>query len=506
MATLNGAIDRTSAVPLYHQLEDLIRRDIEQGGYEVGAMLPSESEICARYDVSRSVVRQALQHLVQEGIVRTERGRGSFVAEAKLSERFVQRTTGFYDDLTRMGLRVDTRVLRQEIATVPRRAREFLGVSEAVRLDRLRSVEGRVLAYVRTFLAAERCPGLERFDLADQSLYAHLREVYGLEVHDGMRTVEAVPADNEIAPYLEVEPGTPLLLLCSASRTADGQPLEWFAAWHRADRTRFEVEITSGDQLRPFEQTVIHVDGLGDRRSLAAGTVPGTTSAESAEAAAVSPAAPSPALSALTERLARERVIAVARAPHYADGGLIAGALLDGGVGVVAFSVQGANAYEAITQARTGSPGTLVGARSVVSLEQARRAVDAGAQFLVSPVRWGDLLTEELGVPVILSGATHTEVFEASRLTGGPVELQPPHGGRARPDHLRSVTTALGGLPLIAAGQIDVGAAAELLAAGALAVNLGPELCPVAALTDGNRAELAARATTARDALAEAGP
>ena len=126
MAAFTGRIDRSSAVPLYRQLEDAVQSDIDSGVYPPGGLLPSESEICTRYDLSRSVVRQTLRHLAQAGVIRTERGRGSFVAERKLSERFVQRTTGFYDDLTRMGLRIDTRVLRQEIAPVPPDVRDFL--------------------------------------------------------------------------------------------------------------------------------------------------------------------------------------------------------------------------------------------------------------------------------------------------------------------------------------------------------------------------------------------
>jgi DNA-binding GntR family transcriptional regulator len=98
----SGQIDRSSPIPLYHQLEYLLRREIENGSYRPGDTLPSEGEICARYEVSRSVVRQTLTNLTHAGIIRTERGRGSFVAERKLQERFVQRTTGLYDDLRRL--------------------------------------------------------------------------------------------------------------------------------------------------------------------------------------------------------------------------------------------------------------------------------------------------------------------------------------------------------------------------------------------------------------------
>ncbi|MFC7404108.1 GntR family transcriptional regulator [Georgenia alba] len=306
------AIDRSSNVPLYRQLEEALRSEIEQGAYRPGDMLPSESEICARYQLSRSVVRQALQHLAQAGTVRTERGRGSFVAEPKLSERFVQRATGFYDDLTRMGMRVETRVVYQALEPVPREVREFLGVNEAVRIDRVRSVEGRVLAYVRTYLASERCPGLERFDLTDRSLYAHLRDVYGLHVHSGFRTVEAVAAEADVAERLGLERGSPVLLLCSASRTSDGRPLEWFAAWHRADRTRFQVDIVAGSEW-PFEQAVVVDDGAPI-------------------------AASEPAPTAGDE--VTDRVVAVVRAPEGTDSATVAAELASGSTALVELAIR----------------------------------------------------------------------------------------------------------------------------------------------------------------------
>jgi len=454
------AIDRSSATPLYQQLEDVIRRDIDRGAHHPGELLPSEGEICSRYDLSRSVVRQALAHLAQAGIIRTERGRGSFVAEPKLSERFVQRTTGFYDDLTRRGFRIDTRILRQEIAPVPIEARTFLGVDSAVRIDRVRAVEGRVLAYVRTYIPSHTCPGLERYDLADQSLYAHLREVYGLWVHGGTRTVEAVAAEGEVAEQLEVAPGTPLLLLRSAGLSEDGEPLEWFDAWHRADRTRFEVEIVPGEDARPFEQVIAPV-----------GPVPVTGVPDG-----------------VAQRLATERAVAALSAPRYGDGAALARAVVAGGLGIVEFALTGSDALEAIRQARAGVPDALVGAGSVLSVDDAWRAVEAGAQFLVALACLPEVAAARLGVPLLLAGSTPSEVLEAHRLTHGPVTFFPALGG---PAMLRMIAAALPQVPLVASGGVDEDNLADYLAAGAVAVRVS--FAPVTAADTAAPEQRAAR-------------
>lgn len=472
-------IDRDDPTPMYRQLEQIVRTEIARGSYRPGDLLPTEYELCTRYDVSRSVVRQALGNLAHDGIVRTERGRGTFVAEPKLHERFVQRTTGFYEDLTRMGLDIETQILRQELADVPIEVAEFLGVDRAIRIDRLRAVGGRVLTYVVTYLPPERCPDLEHHDLTNRSLYVHLREAYGLEVYGGSRTVEAVPASDEVAPYLEVEEGAPVLLLRSAGRTEDGRPLEWFEAWHRADRTLFEVEIVPGEQARPFKQRVV---GAQLAASTAPSGEPGRRWAASGLAAA----------------LEEMPVVAVARAPRYGDGLEIARGLVAGGIRVVEFTLTGAGALDAIERAREAE-AAVVGAGSVTDLFSARRAIAAGAQFLVCPAHVAEVAELNSEVPVMLAGLTPTELLSAWRLTGMPVKLFPAE--LLGPEKLRAVLAPMPWLPLVPSGGIDESNAGAYLAAGALAVNVGSALCPPDALVAADREMLAGKAQRLVDSL-----
>jgi GntR family transcriptional regulator len=80
-------LDRSSFVPLYYQLQELLKERIESGGWNPGDRLPSESELARRYGVSRVVVRQALAILQDDGQILRVQGRGTFVAEPKLDAR-----------------------------------------------------------------------------------------------------------------------------------------------------------------------------------------------------------------------------------------------------------------------------------------------------------------------------------------------------------------------------------------------------------------------------------
>lgn len=201
-------------------------------------------------------------------------------------------------------------------------------------------------------------------------------------------------------------------------------------------------------------------------------------------------------------RLREDRVVAVVRAPRFADGRLIAEGLAQGGVTIVEFTLTGANALEAIEQARR-SPDVVIGAGSVLDASAAREAIDAGAQFLVCPARVAELASVASEVPVILAGFTPTEVLEAHRLTGAPVKLFPASLGG--PAYVRAISAPMPEIPLMPSGGVDAENAREYLRAGGIAINVGGQLCPPEVVEAGDAAELQRRAALLRAAVDEVG-
>jgi GntR family transcriptional regulator len=147
-----------------------------------------------------------------------------------------------------VGLAVTSRVLRRQVESLPSWACDALGLaegSEGVTVERLRWVGDRLVMYVITHLPVELAETVMAADLETGSLYRTLEEARGLVVHAGRRVVEAVRAQDDLAPLLEVEPGAPLLFVESVSWGPDRRPLECYRAWHRADRTKIEVHVLS---------------------------------------------------------------------------------------------------------------------------------------------------------------------------------------------------------------------------------------------------------------------
>jgi GntR family transcriptional regulator len=240
------AIQKDSPLPLYFQLKELLRQEIESGHWQPGQRIPSEAELCQAFDISRSVVRQALRELEYQGLLYRERGKGTFVAQPKISESLMQDLSGFFEDMVAKGLTPVTKVLRQEVQPADKKIAHYLQIEpgdQVIVIERLRSVGNEPINLVTTYLPYDICPDLIDEDLSTQSLYALLEKKHGLELSHGRRTIEAVTANQYEAQLLGVEEGAPLVLLDSVSYLRDGRPIEYFHAVHRGDRSRFEVEV-----------------------------------------------------------------------------------------------------------------------------------------------------------------------------------------------------------------------------------------------------------------------
>ena len=116
-------IDHGSLIPYYIQVIEALKERINRGEWRVGDQLPAEQALCEMFGVSRTVIRQALDSLRQEGLVVRRKGRGTFVAEPKIGESLVARLIGFYQDMTE---RLQARNACTQTASCPRREQSWL--------------------------------------------------------------------------------------------------------------------------------------------------------------------------------------------------------------------------------------------------------------------------------------------------------------------------------------------------------------------------------------------
>lgn len=243
---MNEKINFESHIPYYIQLMDILKEMVQSGVWEPGDQIPGEQDFCKHYGVSRTVVRQALRELELEGVIDRRRGKGTFIALPKISEGLVQKLTGFYQDMVERGLKPGTKVLHQDVIPSNEKVARFLNIKpgeQVVDILRLRSINEEPIQLVTTYIPYELCPALASVDLTNRSLYEFLEKECGIFIARGIRYIEAVlPNETEIA-LLGIERVTPLLMLDSISFSENGQPIEYYHALHRGDRSRFEVEL-----------------------------------------------------------------------------------------------------------------------------------------------------------------------------------------------------------------------------------------------------------------------
>jgi GntR family transcriptional regulator len=245
-------VDKSSRVPYYEQLRQILESDIRTGRTAVGDQLPSEAQLCEDYEVSRTVVRQALNELSNDGLVVRYKGKGSFVSPPKVDEHLAQSLTGLAEEVRARGETLTSEVLDFERTNPPEHVAEMLQLEkgeEAIHLERVRSINGDPWVLTSTYLPAASCAGLLEYDMRERSLYGTLEHELGLALHHGHRTIEAALAGERHASLLGVPVGAPILLLKSVAYLADNRPIEYFNAWHRGDRSRFDVNLTRDSDL-----------------------------------------------------------------------------------------------------------------------------------------------------------------------------------------------------------------------------------------------------------------
>ncbi|MUK01314.1 UTRA domain-containing protein [Vibrio cholerae] len=246
-------LDAGSSEPLHLQLRGHLRAQILNHSLPPGTSLPSEAQLQVRYGVSRSVVRQALGALTDEGLIERGRGRGSTVAPRQEHHRLVHRTSGLSAQLGSAGASVGTQVLSLTVRDADA-STAVLGTDQVLALERLRTADGVPIAVIHTWLPAPTFSPLAAEDLHDASLHAVLGEKFGVQVTSGKRQIRAVSGDQDLLRLLQLQASSPVLLLEGTSFDQDGRPVEVFSTWHHPDHVVFDIDI----QREPYN----HVEAI----------------------------------------------------------------------------------------------------------------------------------------------------------------------------------------------------------------------------------------------------
>jgi DNA-binding GntR family transcriptional regulator len=235
-------VNRSSPVPLYFQVAEQLEHAILDGQLLPGDRIGNEVALADQLGLSRPTLRQAIQMLVDKGMLVRKRGVGTQVVHAPI--RRTVELTSLNDDLKRAGLQPATAVLSLEEVESDDETAARLNVptgSPLWRLDRLRSVGGEPLALMRNFVP-RGVTDLSAVDLAETGLYEHFRAM-GIHLRVAHQTISARLVDTEEARHLARQEGDPVLTMERTSYDDKGRAVEFGRHLYRPDLYSYEATL-----------------------------------------------------------------------------------------------------------------------------------------------------------------------------------------------------------------------------------------------------------------------
>ncbi|XVX20253.1 GntR family transcriptional regulator [Actinomycetota bacterium] len=235
------SIDRSSPVPLYHQLAEQLTAAIDEGRLQPGDPFENELAMTARLGVSRPTVRRAIQQLVDAGLLIRRRGLGTTVAARAVHRKVA--LTSLFDDLERDGRTPRTTVLELEMGEFPTAAAalELPPDTPMLSITRLRLAGDLPLAVLHNWLPAS-LPDISKDELESRGLYALLRE-HGIRPVVAHQSIGARMPTARERRLLELRGTQPVLTMRRVAFDAAGGPVELGEHSYRSQDYSFELMV-----------------------------------------------------------------------------------------------------------------------------------------------------------------------------------------------------------------------------------------------------------------------
>ena len=238
-------LDRTrGAMPLYKQIETIIKESIDNGEYSFGDILPAESEYMREYSVSRITVRQALQNLASGGYVKGQPGIGTIVAYKKIAET-LKGIKSFSQEMEEHCIEMETVRCKTSYVTPPQNVANLFGDSfsgKCLKIERIRAAEDAPIVFSTTYIPASRnLP--EDPACYMSSLYEYLYKEHGITVAKATDTLEAVIADKTLSESLKIKEGDAVFTRCRKSYDQNSSPLEVSISFYPGNRYSYTIGL-----------------------------------------------------------------------------------------------------------------------------------------------------------------------------------------------------------------------------------------------------------------------
>ncbi len=237
-------IDHRGAIPLYAQVEQVLRELIAKPEYKQGKLLPGEVDLAKQFGISRNTVRQAINKLVHEGLISRKKGVGTRVLDKKAVTTRLDSWLSFTQEMNEKGILFRNIKISVTWVTPPAEVVHFFNIPKdklILKLERLRGLEnGPVVYFISYFHPRIGLKGDEDFS---QPLYHTLEESYHTVVAISKEEINAMVADELISSKLRLPVGDPILCRKRYVFDPGRRPVEYNIGYYNAERFTYTIEI-----------------------------------------------------------------------------------------------------------------------------------------------------------------------------------------------------------------------------------------------------------------------
>lgn len=233
-----------SLQPLYIQIKEAIKQRILDGDYAAHERLPSESELMKVFGVSRITVRQALRDLHSDGMVFSVQGKGTFVSKPKAVQD-VQRLQGFGEAMAPKGYETSARVISVSETRASQEVAEALDITRNVKvieLKRVRFLNREPISIDHSFFPLDIGQKLQARDLT-QDVFPLLENEFGILLSHADLQIEATPASEEQASFLNIDSNRPVLKIKRLVFNQQGKPVDFEYLFYRGDAFQYHLRV-----------------------------------------------------------------------------------------------------------------------------------------------------------------------------------------------------------------------------------------------------------------------
>lgn len=250
---MSGRLARRGGVPLHAQVADYVRERIYAREWGQGVPIPSEHDLQELLGVSRGTIKAGIKALVDEGLLKSEQGRGTFVCTPLMARPSTTRLLSFAESMDEQDIPYTTTVIEKRLEPATLECAQALGIetgTEHLFLARVRSVGEHPVMFIESHLNLSACPGLDQADFTQEGVFAAVERTSGRAVGDSSMTYSACVAGKVRGAALDCDEHAPVLNINQLVRLEDGTPFEWGSVWLPANRCVIYSETKRETPLR----------------------------------------------------------------------------------------------------------------------------------------------------------------------------------------------------------------------------------------------------------------